>query len=407
MFLDEAHKVAPARTRLALGILLAGFVMARPASALIVWEGKVVSAWPDLDQTSSGEQGYAAAPSSIGLFPHPKGAVLGLTILVDFSDQAPAFTKDQINDWLNQRGYNAGGLNGSVRDYYFDNSNGMVDFQNEIHGFYRAKNPKSYYEGGSGYARSDELWNEVITALDAEIDFSKFDNDKDGRTEAISIVYAGEAVTFAQGLWPHASGSNTKKDGVTLNRYMMTALSNKLGLYTFSHESGHMLFGWPDLYGFGNYCIMGNSSSQTNPVGINDVFRADQGWIPIVDVDQTTNAVGKISPNGAGFRYLNPANPKESYFWSNVRKTGRWTTLRGEGLLLMHFDNDIRTNTPPNTLELAVVQADGKDDLGSTMWPMPGSDAADFFQSAGNKEFSDKTSPNAHWNDDSLSSLHI
>jgi M6 family metalloprotease-like protein len=402
MFLDRFRAAG-----LALGVFLGCLAVAPPARALIVWDGKVVDAWPDLPDGANIGEGFAAAPGSIGIFPHPNGVVLGLTILVDFSDQAPAFTKDQIDAWLNMRGYNLDGLNGSVRDYYWDNSNGVVDFQNEIHGFYRAKNPKSYYEGGSGYARSDELWNEIITALDPEIDFSKFDNDKDGKTEAISIVYAGEAVTFAQGLWPHASGSNVKKDGVTLNRYMMTALSKKLGLYTFCHESGHMLFGWPDLYGFGNYCIMGNSSSQTNPVGINDVFRADQGWIPIVDVDDTTNAIGKISPNGPGFRYLNPSNPKESFFWSNVRKTGRWSTLRGEGLLMLHFDNTIKTNTPPNTLELAVVQADAKNDLGSTMWPMPGSDPGDFFQGAGNKEFSDKTSPNAHWNDDSVSGLRV
>ena len=106
---------------------------------------------------------------------------------------------------------------------------------------------------------------------DSEIDFSLFDNDKDGKTEAISLLYAGDEGTFGVGLWPHASGSNVKKDGVTLSRYMMTALHAKPTNYVFAHESGHMLFGWPDLYGVGGYCIMANRDADTNPVGINIV----------------------------------------------------------------------------------------------------------------------------------------
>ena len=39
------------------------------------------------------------------------------------------------------------------------------------HGYYRATQPKSYYDSGGDYARADELWNEVIAAMDAEIDF--------------------------------------------------------------------------------------------------------------------------------------------------------------------------------------------------------------------------------------------
>ena len=61
-----------------------------------------------------------------GLYQHPKGNVYGLTLLIDFSDATPAFTKDDIDAWLNQKGYNQGGLNGSVRDYYLDESNGVV-----------------------------------------------------------------------------------------------------------------------------------------------------------------------------------------------------------------------------------------------------------------------------------------
>jgi M6 family metalloprotease-like protein len=391
----------------ALSIALAA-VLLRPTTAhgVIVWEGKVVPAWP-AQAGPRAPVGASFAAANLGLYPHPRGTVYGLTLLIDFADASPAFTKSQVDAWLNEQGYSEGGLNGSVRDYFADQSNGMVDFQNEIFGFYRAKQSKSYYEGKPGYSGSDELFAELMDYFDGMVDFSKYDNDGDGRTDAVSIVYAGEAETWGQGLWPHASGSTQKRDGVTVARYMMTNLGTSLGLYTFSHEVGHMLFGWPDLYGFGNYCIMGNGSSQKNPVGINDLYRADQGWIPVVDVTPETNALFSAKPNGAGYRYTNPADPEESFFWSNVQSSGRFSTIAGDGLLLLHFDKDIGRNDPPNPLSLAVVQADGKKDLDQTMWPEPGSDADDFFHGDAVSEFSDSAFMTARWNDGSASGLRI
>jgi M6 family metalloprotease-like protein len=388
---------------LAVAAACAALGASSPATALIVWEGKVVPAWPE----RALPPGAQLAAENIGLYPHPQGTVYGLTLLIDFSDTAPDFSKAEIDAWLNQKGYTGGGLNGSVRDYFFDQSNGQVDFQNEIFGFYRAKQPKSHYESGNGYSGSDELFGEIMEYFDPLVDFSKYDNDKDGRTDAISIVYAGEAETWGQGLWPHASGSNQKRDGVTVARYMMTNLGDELGLYTFSHEVGHMLFGWPDLYGFGNYCIMGNSSSMKNPVGINDFYRADQGWIPLVDVTRDTNAQLTAKVNGAGYRYTNPQDSKESFFWSNVQSSGRFSTIQGDGLILLHFDMGIGRNDPPNPLSLAVVQADGKKDLDQTMWPEPGSDAKDYFHGGGVSEFSEAKFATAKWNDGSSSELRI
>jgi M6 family metalloprotease-like protein len=393
------------RNLVALAALAGGVALAAPVQALIVWDGKVVPAWPE--EASPLPPGAQLAAPNIGLYAHPTGNVYGLTLLIDFSDAAPAFSKADVDAWLNLKGYSQGGLNGSVRDYYLDESNGTIDFQNEIFGFYRAKQPKAHYEGTNGYEGSDELFLEIMDYFDAMVDFSKYDNDKDGRTDAISIVYAGEAETWGKGLWPHAAGSNQKRDGVTVSRYMMTNLGTSLGLYTFSHEVGHMLFGWPDLYGFGNYCIMGNASSQKNPVGINDFYRADQGWIPLVDVTKDTNAQLMAQKNGAGYRYTNPKNSKESFFWSNVQSSGRFSTIAGDGLLLMHFDKTIGSNNPPNPLSLAVVQADGKKELDITMWPEPGSDAKDYFHAGGVSEFSAAKFATAKWNDGSASELHI
>ena len=351
---------------LGASVLAATALLAAPSSALIVVDGKIVAEWPDEPRSAArGSSVVQRAEAGIGFYSDPKGVVHGLTLLVDFSDASPAFSADEVEAWLNEPGFSEDGLNGSVRDYFFDNSNGVVDFQNQVVGFYRASRPKSYYEGREGYTGASELVSELLEALDDDVDFSLFDNDDDGRTEAISVVYAGEAVTWGQGLWPHSGSINQMRDGVRLNRYQMTAMEDRFVLYTFVHECGHMLFGWPDLYGFGNYCVMGNASNQSNPVGINDFYRADQGWIPFIDITAQTNARFYANVNAGGYRYVNPKRPDEAFFWSNVQNTNRWSSLRGSGLVVLHFDGDIRTNDPPAPLSLAVVQADGQRELES------------------------------------------
>ena len=82
-------------------------MLAGRAHATIVVNGKTVSAWPDLEP-SEPPPGIAfdvvGAPG-IKLFPHPSGVVRGLTILVDFSDQTGAYSKTEIDSWLNNKGY--------------------------------------------------------------------------------------------------------------------------------------------------------------------------------------------------------------------------------------------------------------------------------------------------------------
>jgi M6 family metalloprotease-like protein len=389
-------------------LLAATALLTTPASALIVVDGRIVQQWPDQARPSTRAQpGAELAEVGLGFYPSPKGVVHGLTLLVDFSDVSPAFSEAEVEAWLNEEGFSEDGLNGSVRDYYFENSNGVVDFQNQVVGFYRAAQPKSHYEGGSGYSGASELVAELLAAVDDEVDFSLFDNDGDGRTESISIVYAGDAETWGQGLWPHSGSINEMRDGVRLSRYQMTAMEQRFVLYTFVHEVGHMLFGWPDLYGFGNYCVMGNASDGANPVGINDFYRADQGWIPVIDLTPQTNRRFFANVNAGGYRYVNPDRPDEAFFWSNIQNTDRWSSLRGNGLVVLHFDSEIRTNNPPNPLSLAVVQADGERELDQTMWPEPGSEQADFYTASANSELSASTEPSSAWNDGSASGLRL
>ena len=406
------------KTKIAFGLLSGLLLLPSMLFADIVYQGKRVQEWPEearptfnnhnanqprfvLGKTTATQSHYAA----------PKGKIYSLTLLVDFSDQPAPVTVSEVEEWLNKEGFNRDGCNGSVRDYYLDISNGQLDLTNEVFGWYRAKHPKSWYESLPGYTGSDSLMKEVFAYFDPMVDYSRYDNDKNGTTEAINIVYAGTGEVREQGLWPHAGWSNEKRDGVRLTHHQMTDMPGTFGLYVFVHESGHMIFGWPDLYWYGDYCTMGNRPNDINPVAINDFYRADQGWIPFVDVTSEDVSLETTKPGEVCYRYKNPARPnQEGLVWSYVRNTGRNKVLRGSGLLMQHYDFSIEGNTASNKLGLRIVRANHTEPSlngDKDQWPSPGSTADAFFKSGTYPEFSDETYPAITWYSGAKTGLKI
>ena len=386
----------------------------------IVYQGKRVQEWPEEARPTFNNQN-TDKPSFLltrtpvtqnkSHYAAPKGKIYSLTLLVDFSDKPAPVTVKEVEEWLNKEGFNKDGCNGSVRDYYLDVSNGQLDITNEVFGWYRAKHPKSWYENLKDYTGSDSLMKEVFAYFDPQIDFSRYDNDKDGTTEAINIVYAGAGETWGQGLWPHSGWSSEKRDGVRLTHHQMTDMPGKFSIYVFVHESGHMIFGWPDLYWYGDYCTMGNRANDLNPVAINDFYRADQGWIPFVDVTSEDVSLETTKPNEVCYRYKNPARPeKEGLVWSYVRNSGRDKVLKGSGLLMQHYDFSIDGNSAADKLTLRIVHANaaGKsNDNVKDQWPNPGSEANAFFKSGTYSEFSDDKYPAIRWYNGSKTGLKI
>ena len=386
----------------------------------IVYQGKRVQEWPEearptFNNMNASKPSFVLARSTVtqtqSHYAAPKGKIYSLTLLVDFSDQPAPVTVSEVEEWLNKEGFNRDGCNGSVRDYYLDVSNGQLDLTNEVFGWYRAKHPKSWYESLQGYTGSDSLMKEVFDYFDPQVDFSRYDNDKDGTTEAINIVYAGAGQTWGQGLWPHSGWSSEKRDGVRLTHHQMTDMPGTFSIYVFVHESGHMIFGWPDLYWYGDYCTMGNRMNDWNPVAINDFYRADQGWIPFVDVTSEDVSLETTKPGEVCYRYKNPARPdKEGLVWSYVRNTGRNKSLRGSGLLMQHYDFSIDGNSASDKLGLRIVHASaaGKSsDNVKDQWPNPGSQANAFFKSGTYPEFSDEAYPAIRWYNGSKTGLKI
>ncbi|MHC5145845.1 MAG: M6 family metalloprotease domain-containing protein, partial [Planctomycetota bacterium] len=271
------------------------------------------------------------------------GTVVGLTILVDFPDESSSITTTQVNNYCNQIGYSEDFNNGSVYDYFYDVSNGLLNYTNIVVGYYTAANNKDYYNDTSrplGEA-ARELLDEALNWLEGQsFDFEQLttatDWNGDERIVATNIFYAGYPdVGWAEGLWPHASayyGFTSSSSGIKSGSYQITDLGSVLTLFTFCHENGHMICDFPDLYdygyesdGIGDFGLMAGGGSPLNPVPPNPYLRDLKGWETIIEING--DAPGTERTHQANsfttYRYSHPTNAEEYFLIESRLQNGR------------------------------------------------------------------------------------
>ena len=348
------------------------------------------------------------------------GAVAGITLIVEFPDVPGTIAPSAVSSYCNQVGYTGYGNNGSVRDYFYDVSEGLLTYTNFVpSAYYTAAHPRSYYTDPSvSYGwRARQLIVEALTALDnAGFDFSLYDADGDGVVDALNCFYAGPRVNnWAEGLWPHASSVYFVADGVRTGPYQITDMGNSLRLSTFCHENGHMLMGWPDLYdyghdssGVGRFCIMCYGTSDTNPQEPCAYLKYIAGWANVTVLDEPQANVSVPVTGNTMYRFLHPTKYNEYYLIENRQKSGRDAGLPGQGLAIWHIDtlgsNNNQQMTPELHYEVTLVQADGRWDLenGANY-----GDATDLWAAPTYTECTPETSPNTNWWDGTASGLVV
>ena len=350
------------------------------------------------------------------------GDFVGLCLLIDFSDDPGTIPPDEVERFCNQRGYSGFGNNGSVYDYFYDNSIGRCRYTNIVTDYYRARHPKSYYtdpniEQG---IRARQLIVEALTHLKAtNFDFTPLTADSEGYVYAMNVYYAG-AVTnnWAEGLWPHSWNLATPvllAPAKSAFDYQFTDMSEELTLGTFCHENGHMLCDYPDLYDYGNessgtgaYCLMctGGNISDKNPTNISAYLKRLSGWANSVTQIQHNQDIA-LQAGGNDFAMF-AKDSGEYFIVENRMKSGRDESLPDEGLAIWHVDEDGNNNneqmTPSQHYELSLEQADGEFHLETSRNHY--GDATDLFGQA-NKRFADSTVPGSKWWDGAASNLDI
>ncbi len=326
---------------------------------------------------SMAAEGPVAAPPKR----HTIGNFVGLCLPIAFPDVAPSVTQAQISDFCNQSGYSGFGNNGSVRDYFLDNSLGKCDYRTVVAPVYTAKKKRGYYTDPKQQfgKRAQELIHEALTYHKANgFDFSSLTADSKGYVYALNVFYAGEVENaWSEGLWPHSHYLYDQvklASGKTAHDYQITALGGRLELGTYCHENGHMLCDFPDLYdydddsaGTGYFCLMsgGNGADESNPTQIGAYLKYSAGWAGSI-TELRAGLKATAAATGNDF-YIQRKNSAEYFIVENRLRSGRDHALPDSGLAIWHVDeggsNNDQQGTPDRHYECALIQADGKKHL--------------------------------------------
>ena len=332
-----------------------------------------------------------------------------LLILVEFSDQefAPINTHQAFDSLANSDNYTYNGATGSCKQYFIDQSNGKYIPHFDVVGPVKLPQTMAYYgtdtQTGNGDDRYvfDFVLDACLGADELGVDFTRYDNNKDGNVDFVYIIYAG--VGQADGgpsttIWPHAwdlkaalyYGNHNQNeyyansvtdyhlpqiDGKMLMNY---ACSNELkystrarsGIGTICHEFSHVL-GLPDYYlttespivkeretpgawslmGYGNYLNDGNT-----PPNYSVYDKYYLGWL-----EPTALAVIQSLeiPADGMTTYMLASNEKHVsdgayrtdtvYYIENRQQEGWDAYLPGHGMLIWRVifnENDWYNNSP-------------------------------------------------------------
>ncbi|MCW5636423.1 MAG: M6 family metalloprotease domain-containing protein, partial [Rubrivivax sp.] len=358
------------------------------------------------------------------LAPPQRGTVgdfVGLCLLVDFSDVPATIPREEVERFCNQPGYSGFGNNGSVHDYFLENSGGRCRYTNIVAPYYRAKKPKGYYTDRTiaQPRRAVELITEALDFHKANgFDFSPLTADGQGYVYAMNVYYAGPVTNnWAEGLWPHAyhlGSPYALRPGQSAFDYQFTAIGSELELGTFCHENGHMLCDYPDLYdyggessGVGMYCLMcAGNFTEKNPIPISAYLKRASGWarnvVPIEHDKVITLAAGS---NDCA---IYARSGREYFLVENRQQAGRDATLPDAGLAIWHIDeegdNSNEQMTAASHYELSLKQADGLFQLERQNNAL--GDAGDLY-AGGAARFADDTTPSSKWWNGTSSNLVI
>lgn len=347
-----------------------------------------------------------------------------LAVLINYANTVPVYSREDFDAMLNEEGFDGVG---SFRDYYLDQSGGLLDIQTDVTEWITVSQPRQYYNADN----TPSLIAEALKNLDPYVDFRNYDNDGDGILDGLLVIHAGhgqEASGDAADIWSHSSTIyGMQFDGVSLYRYTIQPERLYNGHSTigvFCHEFGHNL-GALDYYdtnyaadgaygGTGPWDLMGEGAWNgpngrgTHPAPFTAWQRWQFGWSTPVSLTADAANVEALPFDQNGASYIAYTSTEGDYYvLENVQPTSSWTQyLPGHGLIVTHVIESVyRQRMGMNNLNARYPQAiytvcadagcDPHEDLPSSYGDLTSS-AAPFPGTRGHTEFSDLTLPSTH-----------
>ena len=372
----------------------------------------------------------------------PVRNVVGLLILVNFpagpdhnNVQQPATTSAIPH--ASMVSFVNGTQTASVREYFRDVSNGLLDYSHIVTAYITLPRTKLFYDRNQSINATTFL-NDVFTEVRNEVAAGRLNlstlttTGTNNDVVATNIMYAGRpAWGWSMGLWPHMSSysgsvtipasANTGNRTLRFRRYQMTDLgtgSSAPGIGTYVHESGHLVMSWNDLYPYDNsinyvrgYCMM-SSQNSTNPQVPNPYFRDLAGWINITEVNNDAHrnvTLSHAAGSHSAFKFTR--NTNESFYIETRRRTGRDAALPGEGLIIWHIHrqgDNVRRNpaTAPAFTLAKPVQANRT--TANSMEGVSPDANAPFAGPTGNRSsFNSTSTRRAVWHDGTAANINL
>jgi M6 family metalloprotease-like protein len=320
------------------------------------------------------------------------GEVHAPIILVGFQGKPFNKTKEDFESLMNQPNYTAGGVTGSVYDYFLASSYGQLQFSVDVFGPYTLSHDIGYYDNNAGGSSQYMAMEGVMAADEDGCDFSLYDVDNDNYVDGIHFIFAGygqeAGAPAGQAIWSHAWSLWTTTlilDGKQIYRYSCSPEfrgsngNNMTYIGVIAHELSHV-FGLPDLYdtdyeGSGGeaidletWDIMASGSWNDNgrtPAYHSAWCRDLMGWVNSITLSSPeTITIPNPEIEGASYR-INTATPNEYFLIENRQKTAWDAYIPGSGMLIYHVDennsgwDDNCINCRPSRRGLYIKQAGG------------------------------------------------
>ena len=335
------------------------------------------------------------------------GEVSVPVLLVEFQDVKFSFKKEDIEKLLNEPNYKykfeLGAVEsyGSARDYFIAQSGGLFAPNFVVTDVLTLPQNMAYYGGNTASGNDKNPQAMIRSGIEladaAGVDFSQFDNDKDGKVEFMYCIYAGYSEASGANentVWPHqwtltSNGSGKTVDGVYCNAYACSSELNVTeayahygkwlaGIGAICHEFSHCL-GLHDVYdvsyksgvwGMDEWDVMAVGDKAAYgyaPVGYNSYQKEICGWKKL----ETLKKKGRYSmlpqtQGGVGYKIVNDANPNEFFILENRKREGWDMQLAADGMMIIHVDYDKsawdnnKINTTSGHPRFQIVPADNE-----------------------------------------------
>ena len=295
-----------------------------------------------------------------------------IVILAEFTDTKMTFSRDIFLNMLTQEGYSYNGAHGSALDYFDEMFQGDYRFEFTVSDIVTLDHDSAYYfddENDEDKNPAQAVIDACTKAHDLGLNFSQFDDDKDGEVDNIIVFVAGHDQAIdgdVTSVWSHAwairdgAGISYSLDGVYLNSYAITTEYGEqgfTGIGTFCHEFSHT-FGLPDFYDTDGVASEGLANGLFGSIDLMDSGNYnDAGRRPphYTALDYYVLRLGTCEDICVGKQTLEPISESRRYLKYETGQEGEYflfecrsnvsgwdREIGGKGLIVYHVDESKR-----------------------------------------------------------------